>query len=926
MKVILFTIFLLVSGVVNSQYNTVWASTTANIPSKSVKKDQFGNFYVLADIATGGTQIYKFNSSGFKIWTRVINIFFNNCSNGIVDVSGSVCTAKFDIDQQGNIIIAATFTGILDVDPGPSILNFNAQNTYANFFVEKLDSSGSLVWAKHFTGDRSYTHSLKVTKNNKIVIVGNSDGLVDFDPGPAIVNSNSTSGNSFILELNNDGSFSQIKRFGDVVDRIFTEEIQVDSFGNLILIGVTAAAAVAVDYDPGIGTFYLPYVNTIQMFVMKVDKNYNFKWAKALVSPNSPSSQTNKIYTVATDLSGNVFLGGRYDNVLDCDPGPNNFILSSNGMTRNFFLIKLDSDGAFQFAKTLEQSPNNSAYTNHITVDTSSNIYIGGAFYGRIDFDPGIGVFEMASSTGSPGGNDGFLLKLDYKGDFLWARKFGALNDQEITSICIIENHIVITGAAGYQLYFDNGSLITYEDFIAKIADLNNIQGYTFFDANSNGIKDPGEFNLPSIELKATRPSKSYFSMCDSLGFYNILVDTGTYSITIPNLPLYYSSSIPTTHIAIFGNRLGKVDTGNIFGLVPIANKNDLKITLTNTIPARAGRGVGYRIFYKNVGTTIQNGTINLKYSGIMNFSTATPIPSSNVSQNLSWNFANLKPLETRGIDVYFSIPTTATINTNLQNIASINSAPSDESPSNNADTLNHNVIASFDPNDKAVLPLGNILPSFISAGKYLDYTIRFQNTGNDTAFNIIIKDTLDKNLDISSFEFIGASHRCEVFLKDSGKLEFRFFNILLPDSNVNEVLSHGFVRFKIKPLTSLIIGDKILNKAYILFDFNEAVITNQTNTIVTTATAINPLAATNYGIKYFPNPVDKILTIDNLNSLDKWQIIEIREINGKQVLVQPIANRTTMQLNVGMLSKGMYVGILQKKDGVKTYFKFIKN
>ncbi len=60
-----------------------------------------------------------------------------------------------------------------------------------------------------------------------------------------------------------------------------------------------------------------------------------------------------------------------------------------------------------------------------------------------------------------------------------------------------------------------------------------------------------------------------------------------------------------------------------------------------------------------------------------------------------------------------------------------------------NADTLIQTVTGSFDPNDKNVFPTGYGSEGYITAQQELKYTIRFQNTGNDTAFIIVVVDTL---------------------------------------------------------------------------------------------------------------------------------------------------------------------------------------
>ncbi|MEM1320224.1 MAG: PQQ-binding-like beta-propeller repeat protein [Bacteroidota bacterium] len=137
--------------------------------------------------------------------------------------------------------------------------------------------------------------------------------------------------------------------------------------------------------------------------------------------------------------------------------------------------------------------------------------------------------------------------------------------------------------------------------------------------------------------------------------------------------------------------------------------------------------------------------------------------------------------------------------------------------------------IGSYDPNDKQGFPRGFGDDHLIEANTAIDYLIRFQNTGTDTAFTVVIKDTLSPHLDLESFELGTFSHPVELSIIADNILQFTFNNIHLPDSNVNEPASHGFVRFRIAQKPDLNDGTIIHNQAAIYFDFNEPIITNRT-------------------------------------------------------------------------------------------------
>lgn len=143
-------------------------------------------------------------------------------------------------------------------------------------------------------------------------------------------------------------------------------------------------------------------------------------------------------------------------------------------------------------------------------------------------------------------------------------------------------------------------------------------------------------------------------------------------------------------------------------------------------------------------------------------------------------------------------------------------------------------IIGSFDPNDKQVFPSGITENHNIAENTELEYVLRFQNSGNDTAFTVIVADTLSTFLDITSFKAGVTSHPCiwNISGKEKPVLTCTFNKIYLPDSTTNELRSHGFVKFRIKPVPD-ITGQQIKNKGYIYFDYNEAVVTNEViNTI----------------------------------------------------------------------------------------------
>lgn len=135
----------------------------------------------------------------------------------------------------------------------------------------------------------------------------------------------------------------------------------------------------------------------------------------------------------------------------------------------------------------------------------------------------------------------------------------------------------------------------------------------------------------------------------------------------------------------------------------------------------------------------------------------------------------------------------------------------------------------SYDPNDKQGFPRGYGDDNRIAPGQDLEYLIRFQNTGTDTAFTVRIVDTLSTWLDPASIVPGVSSHPYSWSLSGEGVITFLFENILLPDSNTNLAGSQGFVNFRIRQREQVPLNTVILNTAAIYFDFNTPIITNET-------------------------------------------------------------------------------------------------
>ena len=219
-------------------------------------------------------------------------------------------------------------------------------------------------------------------------------------------------------------------------------------------------------------------------------------------------------------------------------------------------------------------------------------------------------------------------------------------------------------------------------------------------------------------------------------------------------------------------------------------------------------------------------------------------------------------------------------------------------------------VTGSYDPNDKTGFPRGYGDNHYIEKGQELEYLIRFQNTGNDTAFTVRIDDILSPELDITSLRPGASSHPYELNIRGADTLEFLFENILLPDSFVNEVASHGFVQFKIAQKADLELGTIIENTASIYFDFNEAIVTNTTfhelGAKFVDVTNTQEIFNKNLQAEISPNPIQNEFQL-SLSGVDFQNgRIDFFDVNGRMIYLKSFTNNQ-VSLQRNGLSNGVY-------------------
>nr|MBK9653887.1 hypothetical protein [Bacteroidota bacterium] len=367
-----------------------------------------------------------------------------------------------------------------------------------------------------------------------------------------------------------------------------------------------------------------------------------------------------------------------------------------------------------------------------------------------------------------------------------------------------------------------------YDYWVVKLSPSSRITGKLFADINQNNIQDSGEANISGAKITEANTVRYTFSQWD--GFYSIGVfDTGSFVVS-PTQISYYTPN-PTNHTATFA-AMQQIDSLNDFAYQPTTVANDLYISIHPLSPFRSGFAATYNIHYKNIGTTFLSPNTDFYNHGKVDFISSNVLPDNIYADSVIWNLPSLAPFGEGDITVTVYVHQGLQIGTLINSSAKIFPFVNDYDIANNSASWEVTTIGSFDPNEIIVNKDSVSIFDLKPVPPYLEYVIYFQNTGNDTAFNVKVENIIPYRLNLATFEYVSSSVPVNMSInKESRLATFEFPNIQLPDSNVDEQGSHGYIRYRIKPQKTLNVGDTIFNRASIYFDFNTPVVTNYATT-----------------------------------------------------------------------------------------------
>lgn len=275
--------------------------------------------------------------------------------------------------------------------------------------------------------DRAYDIKTDVAGN--VLVLGSFEDTLDFDLGPGTAFLYAVNGYTYVLKLNAAGEFLWVKQWATPTSGV---RMDTDASGNVYVTGYVDGTQ---DLDPGPGTFMVSSTQ-VAGYIVKLDPEGNFLWAKVLENINAGYSTPDGL---VLDPTGGFYLIGATGGEVDFDPGPGQNIPNPpNGR----FISKYDNDGNLHWVNPWNPVP--SIALIDFDVDMNGNFFIGGEYFGTIDFDPGPGT---ASPGPSAGQKDVFVQKFDPNGNLVWVRAIQGVQFQYLAGLSVdVNGNVVLFG------------------------------------------------------------------------------------------------------------------------------------------------------------------------------------------------------------------------------------------------------------------------------------------------------------------------------------------------------------------------------------------------------------------------------------------------------------------------------------------------
>jgi uncharacterized repeat protein (TIGR01451 family) len=449
-------------------------------------------------------------------------------------------------------------------------------------------------------------------------------------------------------------------------------------------------------------------------------------------------------------------------------------------------------------------------------------------------------------------------------------------------------------------------------------SELATISGKVFWDINQDTLLNVNEPPIPNAKISLSPSAKATYTNDD--GSYVFFTGTGTYEL---------SAEVSDCWVPLDTNRVSLTVGGESkqYSFAYIRSDEDTTNIQTHLQYGftRCNSVSSAWISVRNAGCSNPNIRLKLAKNQALKFLGYDVPPSFESNDTVYWTISNLLPGAEQRIKLTIQLPGVEFFDKELS-ITCVTRVEKGSIQKNTTqvDTFPFFLNCSYDPNDKQVSPLSTLRDNPIYfKNNQLNYTIRFQNTGNDTAFKVVIVDTLHQAFDWNTFSPLRSSHPYRVELDQAkGIVQFIFDPIALPDSSTNEAGSMGFVAYSISFYPNAKLGTRLTNRAGIFFDQNPVILTNTVLSTISdlrTSTSTTPQTRGIIDFSVVPNPNSGTFHLH----FKSWPLaeselgIQIKDQLGRAVFQTQLRGQDTPIISLPELPAGLYFALLKSKKGV---------
>ncbi|HVZ42120.1 MAG TPA: T9SS type A sorting domain-containing protein [Candidatus Kapabacteria bacterium] len=431
-----------------------------------------------------------------------------------------------------------------------------------------------------------------------------------------------------------------------------------------------------------------------------------------------------------------------------------------------------------------------------------------------------------------------------------------------------------------------------------------------------SGAAGSGVLAYRMVELQ---PGPRY-AITNTGGYYRHFAEPGDYRLSLAPRP-YWTQACPAAPpwYSLAVKAPGDSFPGRVFAAQPIPGIRDLSLSLTGG-RARVQTAVGFTIECRNNGTAAAAGQLRFDFDSLLVFDSSSVPPARTTRSALTWNLKSLAPEESGRIRVWMHVAPGTSLGMQACAHAVVDCA-NDQNMGDNTQEYCCTILGSYDPNDIAVMPAGiGGFGELAHGDSVLTYTVRFENMGNDTAYRVMVVDSVSPNVDLASLALGAASHPYTLMVIGARTLLWRFDNIMLPASSAGNGAGQGYFTYSVRLARNLPPGTQIQNHAEIYFDYNLPVATN----VVISSTASQSGADVRNdagrdagrGGAIYPNPTRGVAYIRG--PLAPQSDVNVRDLMGRSVRQYRQDGSGEMMIDLSGLPSGVYIVTMQTPEGVR--------